>query len=202
MLLAILMTESEHQSYWQHDLVLGEGFIRGEPKAIRLRLHASRDDYRGRDELLPRALQVGPRSYLHARAYILEPDIHLSVSLCPNPPSDNVVGEVMGTEWQGMRHRELGNAQAWLYPADRTAVLWEAYLFDHYRLEDPLADQTLITFWTGMEQVIADHVPGVERIITPSWEDVYDRALWQQFLRERGYRSFTNRAFIKELGRP
>lgn len=43
-----------------------------------------------------------------ARAYILVPDITLTVDLSREPvPTGGGVGTVVGSEWQGMRHEEL-----------------------------------------------------------------------------------------------
>ena len=78
-------------------------------------------------------------------------------------------------------------------------MLWECYLFDWCREQDPSDDPTLATVWTGVERLVLEQLPGVDRIVTPAWEELYERDLWQEFLRSRGYRPFSERAFLKVL---
>ena len=74
---------------------------------------------------------------------MLEPEITLTVGLSSTPREMGAVGEVVDATWKGMRHVEIGQAQAWSYPAERLLVLWECYLFDRWRLADPLQDRAL-----------------------------------------------------------
>jgi hypothetical protein len=63
------------------------------------------------------------------------PDIRLTVSLYPYPtPGDQgAVGEVTSSEWEGMKHEEIGSPQAWYYPTDSILVLWEVDLHHRHR---------------------------------------------------------------------
>ena len=125
--------------------MLGEPRLPTETALVRLWLHQSDEAYHGRTiaELVPLSHPSGSRSYIHARPYVLEPEITLTVELSPTPQATGAVGEVADSAWEGMRHVEIGQAQAWYYPADRLLVLWECYLFDRWRLADPLCDPAL-----------------------------------------------------------
>jgi hypothetical protein len=47
--------------------------------------------------------------------------------------------------------------------------------------------------------VLLDRFPEAERIATPSWEDLYEKPSWQQFLAGRGYESFVPGCFVRDL---
>lgn len=67
-----------------------------------------------------------------------------------------------------MRQREVGQAQAWLYPQERTLVLWECFLEDWYRKEDPRTDENLKVTWLGFEGFLLRSLPQqIDRIATP-----------------------------------
>lgn len=199
------MTERERSErhdeddYWGHDVFLGELQLGRETSAVRLRVHVADEPYHLREALFPLAHPTGARTYVHAQPYVLEPQIALSVGLYPTPDRTGAIGEVVDTAWEGMRHRDIGNAQAWYYPADRVMVLWECFLTDAVRQDDPLADPTLATVWTGFERILLERFAGVERIATPSWEHLYERPAWQQFLSGQGYGPDSPGCFVKEL---
>lgn len=146
----------------------------------------------------------GTRIYVLPRPYILEPDYRLTLGVYPQPTEQGVIGEVEGADWVGMRPRQVGQAQAWLYPADRTLILWECYLHDFYRTEDPRTDENLHGLWTGFESFLLKHLPpAVSRIVTPSWEPIYEEQheQWQEFLRLQGYSPISERVFGRPLAR-
>lgn len=127
------------------------------------------------------------------------PEIKLTIGVFPEPEGTNI-DEVLLPEWEGMRHQEIGNAQAWSYPSDGLLLIWEAYLFDHYRQPNPIEDQALATVWTGFENSLLEHAKGTERIATPAWDPIYEEGtVWQDFLKVHGYRRFNDRAFVKHL---
>jgi hypothetical protein len=115
----------------------------------------------------------------------------------PTLPETGVIGEIVDSHWAGMRHVEIGQAQAWYYPAERLLVLWERYLFDHWRLADPVRDPALHGLWQRFEAELLARFPEAERLATPSWEDMYERPAWQTFLRQQGYAPATTGAFVK-----
>ena len=196
----------EHEAFpdnndrsWTDDLAIGELPLLGETPTVRLRLHIADEPHRGRESLYPLAHQDGPRTYVHARPYVLEPAITLAIDLSPAPNATGVIGEVVEAAWAGMRHREIGNAQAWYYPRDRVLVLWECVLEDWLRHDDPRTDRALGGIWAGFERVLRGRFPAATRIATPSWEDLYERPTWQQFLGDQGYALFSPGCFVKDL---
>jgi hypothetical protein len=191
----------EPDPYWTDDALLGEVPLPDGPALVRLRAHHAVEPYHGRNvaELVPLAHPVGERGYVHARPYVLEPEITLTVGLFPAPRGSGAVGEVVDAAWEGMRHVEIGQAQGWHYPADRVLVLWECYLFDRWRSADPLHDPALAAVWRGFEDHLLDRFPGAARIATPSWEDIYERPAWQAFLSQHDYAPATPGAFVKHL---
>lgn len=191
--------EQNIDPYWQIDQAVGDAPIRGEEYTIRLRVHTSKERYAEKQEIVPLAHHKGERIYFHARPYILVPDIRITIGAYGQPEGSKI-GDVLSSEWEGMRHQEIGNAQAWSYPSDRLLIIWEAYLFDHYREPNPTEDEALKTIWIGFETLLLEHARGAERIATPAWEPLYEEgALWQDFLCSQGYRPFNERAFNKEM---
>lgn len=190
--------QCDQEPYWSDDVLLGEVRWPQETALVRLRLHQSEEVYHGRNvaELIPLSQPTGTRTYIHARPYVLEPAITLTVGLSPTPQETGVIGAVVDSSWEGMRHVEIGQAQAWYYPADRVLVLWECYVFDRWRSADPLQDPGLNTVWQGFEVELLSRFPA-DRIATPSWEDLYERPAWQKFLSQRGYVPATTMAFVK-----
>ncbi len=68
--------EQERDPYWQEDVAIGEAALfRGETYAVRMRLHTTTERYAGRRELVPLSHPVGERVYVHAKPYILVPDV-------------------------------------------------------------------------------------------------------------------------------
>jgi hypothetical protein len=198
----LIMKEQERERgpYWQHDVALGEGtFYQDQLYTIRMKLHTSLEPFRGQEELVRLDHPVTNRTYLHAKPYILEPQIMLTVDLYDKPTGEGAISKIDATEWTGMRHHDIGNAQAWYYQQDQLLVLWECYLFDFARTEDPASDKNLTTIWSGFEHHLRERFPHTQRIVTPSWENIYERSAWQAFLQQQGYRTFNNQAFLKEM---
>ena len=101
-----------------------------------------------------------------------------------------------------MRHEEIGQAQAWFYPSDRLLILWECFPEARYRTsDDPLSDTTLAALWSGFEAWLRERFPDARQLVT-TYEDLYDRARWQEFLGEQGYAPVAPAAFTKALAAP
>jgi hypothetical protein len=192
--------EAERDPYWQEDVAIGEGeFFRGESSTIRMRLHTAVERASRRHEIVPLSDAVRERVYVHGKPYILVPDITLSVGLYRQPDAGGAIGEVRGADWTGMRHEEIGQAQAWHYPADRLTVLWECFAEQRYRrADDPRRDTIQRTLWAGFETWLARRFPQTRQLVT-TWEDLFDRSAWQAFLEERGYRRVAPAAYAKDL---
>lgn len=191
--------EHEPDPYWQEDIAIGEGrLFRGETYTIRMRLHIETERFHRHHEIVPLSETRGERVYIHGKPYILVPDITLSIGLYPQPEPTGAIGAVTGSAWTGMRHEDIGQAQAWFYPMDRLVMLWECFPDERFSTADPRTDATLGTLWTGFERFLVEHFPEAERIAT-TWEDKYARPLWQEFLAAHGYQPVVPAAFIKPL---
>ncbi len=184
--------------YWTDDLEIGVAELDGEPYGVRLRVATERERYWGRQELVDVARQ-GERVYVHAQAYVLWPVITVTSGL-GTPALAGALGVVLESEYTGVRPVEVGDAQGWCYPDDRTAVLWECLVEDRYRAADPSEDQLLSLLWEGFDRLLIDRSPRPKRIVTLSWEPLYDSPVWHRFLESRGYAPVAERAWGKEVG--
>jgi len=195
--------EQEPEPYWHDDIALGEASLfRGETYTIRMRLHTSTERASRRHEIVPLSDATRERVYVHGKPYILVPDVTLTVRLHDQPDPTGAIGEVAGSDWTGMRHEEIGQAQAWFYPADRLVILWECFPEARYRTSDnPLTDTTLRALWAGFESWLTERFPGARRLVT-TYEDLYDRDRWQRFLADRGFAPVAPAAFARDLERP
>ncbi|MDP9409352.1 MAG: hypothetical protein M3P70_02435 [Actinomycetota bacterium] len=185
--------------YWTEDLEIGVTELDGEPYGVRLRVASQRERYWEGQELVP-VTRRGERLYVHAQAYILWPVITLTAGL-PAAAAGGALGVVLDSEYTGVRPVEIGDAQGWYYPEDRTAVLWECLVGESYRAADPSADRLLALLWEGFERVLLERSPGARRIVSPSWEPLYEPPAWHRFLEGRGYAPVAERAWGKEVGR-
>lgn len=198
-------SESDPQDrFWNLDEEIGEGTFFGSQSVIRLKAHISEERYSKSEgeEIVPIATRRGTRIYVMARPYILEPDYRLTMGVYQQPTEQGAIGEVASSDWVGMRPRQVGQAQAWMYVLDRTLIIWENYLHDFCRTDDPRTDENLQIVWSGFEAFLLKHLPyPIEQIATPNWEPIYEDAHneWQGFLEQQGYSSLGERAFGKQL---
>jgi hypothetical protein len=186
------------KEFWDFDREIGEGRFSERREAIRLKAHLSRETYgnipSGQVKIFPISKR-GERVYVLAKPYILEPDISFLVRL--DPKERGTIGKVVGFRLEGMRGREIGHGQAWYYLQDNILVLWECYLYEPFRKENPLEDESLKVVWRGFEDFLLERFPDAERIFTLSWEPIYESILWQDFLRSLGYERFSKLSFVK-----
>ena len=185
------------EPYWRDDVLLGEVVLPEGSALVRLRLHQDTEAIPDGSPLVPLTHPDGSRVYVHAQPYILEPDIALTVDLRPDPGPAGRICAVVASTWDGLRHVAIGQAQAWFYPADRVLVLWECYLRDSYRQDDPVHDPALAMLWQGFEAELRHRFPAATRVATPAWEDLYPRPAWQAFLAQQGYSPETAALFSK-----
>lgn len=170
-----------------------------------MKAHVSKERYHRAsevDEIVPLQAKRGTHIYVMVRPYILEPDYRISVGLYEQPTREGAIGEVTSADWVGMHQREVGSAQAWLYPQERILVLWECFLEHWYRKEDPRTDENLKAIWLGFEKFLLRNLPQqVDRIATPSWEPLYDedKEAWPEFLEGLGYSPIGKRAYGKDI---
>ncbi len=166
----------------------------------RLRAHVSEERYDDKHELFPLSQRTGELTYVMARPFLLEPEMILTVALGPQPDPEGAIGHVTGSEVKRLRALEIGNAQAWYYPADRTIVLWECFLEAPFRTNDPATDPVHTLVWQGFESFLRGRFPEATRFVT-TIEPIYERPVYQAFLEQQGYRSIAAVAFEKVLAR-
>ena len=202
------MSEREHPTeeaeYWTVDEQIGEVSLwRGEHYSLRLKAHVQDELYRqGRsEEIVPLKHQQGVRTYVQAKPYVLVPDVTLGVQLSPRPNPRGAIGEVTSSTWEGMRHEELGHAQAWFYIEDRTIVLWEAYLLEPFRSGPNLLEDTNSSaLWEGFAGFLTGRFPTARQIVTTYADPEYEPTeAYQAFLGHLGYEKLSEIAFGKEL---
>jgi hypothetical protein len=100
-----------------------------------------------------------------------------------------------------MRQEEIGQAQAWFYPKEHILILWECFLNDPYQADDPRNDHLLQPLWQGFETFLLNRFPQAEKIVTPSWEPMYDHTAdsWPEFLQNLGYQQLGRQVFGKDI---
>jgi hypothetical protein len=185
--------------YWTHNFILGEGDVEGHQSLIRLHMHRSEETYEHSIEnLFPISSRRGNRSYFHAKPYILIPHMTLTIGLTRPKADSGEIGRVIGSDVTKLQEREIGNAQAWYYPAEKALVLWECYLFEPYAKKDPRKDPLLAAIWQGFEETLLKELPDTTRIYT-SYEPIYERPVYKTFLAKQGYGLIKKVAFMKEV---
>ncbi len=185
--------------YWTEDLEIGVTELEGEPFGVRFRVASQLEPYWEGRELVPIAKR-GERLYVHAQAYILWPVITLTAGM-PATATGGALGVVLGSDYTGVRPVEIGDCQGWCYPEDGVTVLWECLVGDRYRTADPSEDSLLVLLWEGFERVLLERAPGTVRVVTPSWEPLYEPPTWHRFLEGKGYSPVVERAWAKEVGK-
>jgi hypothetical protein len=138
--------------------------------------------------------------------YVLEPILTLTVGLYVKPKKyhdqDSPIGEVNGSNHEGFREIQVGDAQAWYYHDAKTIVLWECFFFDTFRRR-PLADDTnMQNLWRGFERWLIQQFPNAKTLATP-FNDPIAHAIeeYQTFLKSLGYSPLAEAAFGKNLKR-
>src|SRR2546426_1006269 len=122
------------------------------------------------------------------KPYILEPKITLTVGLYTSETTDQAVGEVLSSDWEGMRHREIGHAQAWHYPRDHTLVLWECFLERHFRDHELPEDPNMQGLWQSVERYLLTRFPATRQVITTDEDPMFDDREYRRFLSDLGFK--------------
>ncbi|HLZ21984.1 MAG TPA: hypothetical protein VKQ30_07670 [Ktedonobacterales bacterium] len=194
------MTEREptEPPYWTIDEAIGEVHFWGEPWALRLAVHLSEERYSGlRQEIVPLRTVRGRRTYVHARPYLLVPDLTLGIRFSDQPQQGGFVGAVRESRWDGMRHEDVGKAQAWAYPADRLVVLFECFFEERYQSGAAAEDPNLRRLWQAFAGFLVGWFPETEQLVTPADDPLYEREDYQRFLAGLGYVRLNERAFAR-----
>jgi hypothetical protein len=122
----------------------------------------------------------------------------LIIGLTRPKVDSNEIGRVIGSDVKHLQEREIGNAQAWYYPEEKALVLWECYLYEPYRKDDPLKDPLFTALWQGFEQMLLKELPDTTKIYT-RYEPIYAQPVFKTFLRKMQYRPVEKVAFVKEV---
>jgi hypothetical protein len=108
------------------------------PQKVWGRFHTSEEDYFGAaSEIVPLKHKKGRCTYIMMHPYVLEPILTFTVGLYKKPKQyadqETALGKTIGQPKQeGFREVQVGNAQAWYYPADKTIVLGECFFSEGF----------------------------------------------------------------------
>ena len=188
-----MMTSTAVDDYWSKEEFVGRLLFppRDDERDVFFPWHESRERYgRNHRELGLTLADPGERDYIHVKPCFYSPRIILTFALTPPVQTDlgEEIGEVTSARQEGQNRHDIANCQAWYYPNEKTLMLWEVDLFSSAsEEEDPTKDFLLSSLWVLFETRLLERFPDCERILTPHHEPRYDRALFQAFLRERGY---------------
>jgi hypothetical protein len=161
----------ESDPYWTDEVDLGLLYFGRDHRAVTLRSHISDERFfgRGSETLFSLSEREGLRTYVQSR-------------FLTQPP----VGRLL----------RVADAQAWVYPADHTAVIWELLLQPPFASQDPRESLLLRSLWTHYESFLATRFPDLNQVMT-TWEDDYQRDRWQGFLMALGYHPTAPATFVK-----
>jgi hypothetical protein len=189
----------QEAAFWHLDEELGELELqerpgRSELYTVRLKAHTARGPYQAERAIYPLSCD-GTQHEISGKAYILVPDLTLTVGLFTDPPPSGPIGTVTKSQWQGMRHHDIANVRGLFYEEDRTLAIWEVDAWGR------LDEFTHARLWLAFESFLARRFPGAERIVTDDAEPGEDTTQNQAFLEGLGYRHIasTVRFWQKEV---
>ena len=177
------------------------------PQKVIGKFHISEERYfDGSHELIPLKQRKGRRVYVMMQPYVLEPILTMTVHLYKNPKQyadqESPIGETAGTQQEGFREVQVGNAQAWYYPEDKTIMLWECFFDSRFRSHPLANDGNMVKLWQSFEQWLLGQFPEAKTLATPFDDPIAQSiAEYQTFLSLLGYAPFVKGAFAKSLKR-
>ena len=203
------------QPYYTLDTSLFEGTFRyfsrrNEPVPVRGKVHTSQEQYslrQAEQEIVPIKTLTWQRTYFHMKPFVLIPDISFTIGLYKTSKQyadqEPAIGEVFESyEKPHMREQEIGQAQAWYYPPDKTIVLWECYLYEFVRDTSLVEDPNMRNLWQGFERFLHTQCAGAERITTPANDPIAEtKEEYQKFLGALGFQPVAKAAWGKALDR-
>jgi hypothetical protein len=176
------------------------------PQNVWGRFHTAEEDYFGAaSEIVPLKHKKGRCTYIMMQPYVLEPIITFSVGLynTPKPYADQetAIGITIGQPiQQGFREVQVGNAQAWYYPADQTIVLWECFFDGSFRRDPFPTDTNMHKLWQSFEHWLMSKFPQAITLATPFHDPIADSIEeYQAFLKTLGYAPLAETAFGKHI---
>jgi hypothetical protein len=187
------------EDFWTIDEELCELELKERPGgpdiySVRFKGHTSSSPYDRARVIYPLA-HDGIQTEVFGKAYILVPDITLTVGLFERSTPSGAVGAVRETTWQGMRHHEIASARGLYYDRDRAIGLWEV---DSWGRLDR-ATQTQL--WRAFERFLIGRFPGATRIFTDDAQPFEGPEHNRELLGSLGYTHVarTHRIFSKEV---
>jgi hypothetical protein len=200
----------EHNDgYYTQDAPLFVGkfpHYQNEPRMIQGKLYVSDERYYTSlvSEIVPLQRREGNQYYVHMKPYVLEPQLFMNVGMYPKPKQyadqPEAIGEVLKTEVRGMRQHELGNAQAWYYPEEKTIVVWECLFERGFRKHPFSTDMNMQGLWKAFENWLIKQFPKATKIATPFNDPIAESIEeYQTFLKLLGYHPIAEAAFGKKL---
>ena len=123
----------------------------------------------------------------------------------PSPPKtyhdqESAIGEVVGTQHEGFRAVQLGNAQAWYYHQDKTIVLWECFFDGRFRRRPLAEDTNMQSLWQSFEHWLLQQFPEAQMVATPFNDPIAETIEeYQAFLASLGYSAIAQAAFGKSI---
>src|SRR6266699_543061 len=169
------------------------------------RFHTSDERYfDGSREIIPLTQRRGHRTYVMMHPYVREPKLTFTVGLYPKPKhyadQESPIGEVIGSHHEGFREAQVGNAQAWYYPTDKTIVLWECFFDDRFRKHPLPTDTNMQNLWQSFEHYLLKKFPQASTLATPFHDPIAESIdEYQIFLKTLGYSSLAQGAFGKRI---
>jgi hypothetical protein len=142
-----------------------------------------------------------PGVQLVRAATVIQPNIIMNITIQPKHYADagDIIGKTICSRVEGVRHHDIGNAQAWYYPEDNILVLWDCFLQNFARDVPLLKDTNMAQLWTGFERWLLTQFPDAETIVTPFADPIWEAKEYQSFLRRRGYKKGKLGTFVKPL---
>jgi hypothetical protein len=188
-------------SYWHLDEALTELDLQERPSgperyAVRFKAHIETSSYTPRKTIYLLG-HSGTQVEITGKAYILVPEVTLTVGPFGHPVSSGGIGTVKGSEWHGMRHHEIGKARGLYFAEDRALAIWEV---DSYgRLDDFTHGQ----LWQAFEGWLITRFPDATHIFTDDDEPGDNPAENREFLESLGYAPVAGgrRIFSREVVR-
>jgi hypothetical protein len=208
--LATYIPIAHNDDYWTSDIPLFAvtiAYYHNNPRMVQGRIHTAEERYFGSaSEIVPLKNRKGTCIYVNMHPYILEPELFMTVGMYPKPKQyadqDEAIGEVLSTQVKGMKQHQVGNSQAWYYPADKTIVLWECFLDAPMRTYPFIDDPHMMKLWQSFEKWLMREFPEATRIATPFNDPIANSIEeYQTFLRSLGYEPVAQAAFGKKITR-
>src|SRR5262245_40619604 len=177
------------------------------PQQVHGRFHTSEESYQVSlpHEIIPISQRRGTRIYVIMQPYVVEPKLTLTIGLYNKPKhyadQESPIGETIGTpQVEGFREAQVGNAQAWYYPADKTIVLWECFFDSRFRKHPFATDTNMQQLWQGFERYLTQKFPQASTLATPFNDPIAESIEeYQGFLKNLGYSPLADAAYGKKV---